>query len=435
MTEMKDSGIEWLGLIPSHWKICRVKNIFSLRNEKNYLPLADVQLLSLYADVGVFKHGEFEEKGNKAVTAEGYKEVYPDDIVVNIILAWMGAIGRSDYRGVTSPAYDIYFPEKNICSKFYHYLFRTTGFAGECYKYGRGIMEMRWRTYSAEFKAIKIPLPPLAEQKKITDFLDKKCTAIDSALDAAKKLVEKLREYKKSLITETVTKGLNPSAEMQDSGIEWLGDIPSHWKICRLKYFLQNKKGSMRVGPFGSQLKGTDFIESGYPVYNQRTVLDNNFYNSTIFISEEKFNQLKNFSISVGDILITTRGSIGKIAVVPSDAEIGVIHPCIIKFSIDRLKINDAFLKYIFNDTEIVLNQLLIASNETTISVVYSESLKNIKIPFPPPMDEQKKIADFLDKKCAAIDESICRREKLIEKLTEYKKSLIYEAVTGKLEV
>lgn len=201
----KDSEIEWLGEIPAHWKICRVKNIFSLRNEKNYLPLSEVQLLSLYADIGIFKHGEVEEKGNKAVTADGYKEVYPDDIVVNIILAWMGAIGRSDYRGVTSPAYDIYRPEKNIYSKFYHYLFRTAGFAGECYKYGRGIMEMRWRTYSTEFRAIKIPLPPLEEQKKIAAFLDEKCAAIDENISKHEKLAEKLTEYKKSLIYEAVT--------------------------------------------------------------------------------------------------------------------------------------------------------------------------------------------------------------------------------------
>jgi type I restriction enzyme S subunit len=203
--EMKDSGVDFILKIPTNWNVSPIRYLFSLREEKNYKQLQDVNLLSLYTDLGVFPHGEQEERGNKAVTAEGYKVVYKDDIVVNIILAWMGAIGMSDYNGVTSPAYDVYKPQKNVCSRFYHYLFRTKLFSGECYKYGRGIMEMRWRTYSSEFKSIKVPVPSYDEQRQIADYLDSKCSQIDKTIFDRMAAIDKLREYKKSLIYEVVT--------------------------------------------------------------------------------------------------------------------------------------------------------------------------------------------------------------------------------------
>ncbi|MDD4494162.1 MAG: restriction endonuclease subunit S [Eubacteriales bacterium] len=202
---MKDSGIDLCNKIPEQWTVSRIKYLFQLRDEKNYLPLEEVRLLSLYTEFGVFPHGEQDERGNKAVTADGYKAVYEKDIVVNIILAWMGAIGVSSYDGVTSPAYDIYKPFSNVNSEFYHHLFRTKAFSAECYKYGRGIMAMRWRTYSTEFKSIFVPVPPVEEQQQIVDYLDIKCTKIDSAIAKKQAAIDKLTEYKKSLIYEVVT--------------------------------------------------------------------------------------------------------------------------------------------------------------------------------------------------------------------------------------
>lgn len=203
---MKDSGIDWIGEIPEHWKIIKIGRVFRLRDEKNYKPMDEVQLLSLYSGIGVFPHGEQEERGNKAITVEGYKVVYVNDIVVNIILAWMGAIGVSNYNGVTSPAYDVYIPDtKKVVPHFYHYVFRTKGIAAECYKYGRGIMMMRWRTYSSEFKQIVIPFPSLSEQLKIASFLDEKCSEIDSLIALKQAKIEELKEYKKSVIYEYVT--------------------------------------------------------------------------------------------------------------------------------------------------------------------------------------------------------------------------------------
>lgn len=203
---MRNSGIDWIGEIPEHWEVRRIGRLFRLRDEKNYKPMEEVQLLSLYTGIGVFPHGEQEERGNKAVTVEGYKVVHKDDIVVNIILAWMGAIGVSDYDGVTSPAYDVYIPDfTKVVPHYFHYVFRTKGIAAECYKYGRGIMMMRWRTYSSEFKQISVPYPSIEEQHKIASYLDTKCSEIDSLIALKQAKIEELKEYKKSVIYEYVT--------------------------------------------------------------------------------------------------------------------------------------------------------------------------------------------------------------------------------------
>lgn len=203
---MKDSGSEWIGEIPAEWDVVRIKNLFDYRNERNFRPLDEVNLISLYTDKGVVQHCDLEETtGNKAYNADGYKLVYENDIVVNIILCWMGAIGRSAYYGVTSPAYDVYSPKQGINSKFYHYLFRTNGFSGDCYKGGRGIMAMRWRTYSDQFRAIKVVFPSQSEQEEIIKYLDEKCAGIDALITKKQQYLTEIENYKKSLIYEYVT--------------------------------------------------------------------------------------------------------------------------------------------------------------------------------------------------------------------------------------
>lgn len=203
---MKDSGIEWIGDIPAEWDVVRIKNLFDYRNERNFKPLEEVILISLYTDKGVVQHCDLDETtGNKASNADGYKLVYENDIVVNIILCWMGAIGRSAYFGVTSPAYDVYSPKQKTNSKFYHYLFRTNGFSGDCYKVGRGIMAMRWRTYSDQFRAIKVVSPPQSEQEEIVEYLDEKCEGIDALIAKKQQYLTEIENYKKSLIYEYVT--------------------------------------------------------------------------------------------------------------------------------------------------------------------------------------------------------------------------------------
>ena len=203
---MKESGIEWIGEIPAEWDVVRIKTLFDYRNERNFKPLEEVNLISLYTDLGVVQHCDLEATtGNKASNADGYKLVYEDDIVVNIILCWMGAIGRSAYTGVTSPAYDVYSPKEGTNTKFYHHLFRTQGFSGDCYKVGRGIMAMRWRTYSDQFRAIKVVAPPQEEQQEIVDYLDKKCAEMDTLIARKTALLTEMESYKKSVIYAYVT--------------------------------------------------------------------------------------------------------------------------------------------------------------------------------------------------------------------------------------
>ena len=206
---MKDSGTDWIPYeIPEQWELSKIKYIFNLRDEKNYRPLEEVNLISLYTDLGVVQHCDLETTtGNKAYTADGYKKVYVDDVVVNIILCWMGAIGISQYEGVTSPAYDVYYAidKEVICPQYYHYLFKIEQFHGKCYSVGRGIMAMRWRTYSSEFKNITVPVPPMQEQREIAEFLDKKCSIIDQIILQKEKQLKSIQEHKKSLIYEYVT--------------------------------------------------------------------------------------------------------------------------------------------------------------------------------------------------------------------------------------
>lgn len=204
--QTKESGIDWVGDIPSEWKVQRIKTIFQLRDERNYLPLEEVNLISLYTDLGVVQHSDLEKTtGNKASNADGYKIVYENDIIVNIILCWMGAIGRSAFTGVTSPAYDIYIPSDKIECRFYHHYFRTKGFSGECYKRGKGIMAMRWRTYSDQFRDIRVVVPPIEEQREILAYLDKKTAEIDVLISKKEQFISEMEAYKKALIYDYVT--------------------------------------------------------------------------------------------------------------------------------------------------------------------------------------------------------------------------------------
>ena len=204
---MKFSGVKWMGNIPAHWQISRIKRHFTLRDERNIEKLSDVNLLSVFSSIGVIPRSEMDDysSGNKAANADGYKIVHCGDIVVNIILCWMGALGKSAFAGVTSPAYDVYKPDETVSSKYYHYLFRTKAFTEECYRVGRGIMAMRWRVYSQQFMNINIPIPPSEEQQKIVDYLDKKCMQIDVSIGQIEESITALQELKKRLIADVVT--------------------------------------------------------------------------------------------------------------------------------------------------------------------------------------------------------------------------------------
>lgn len=222
--------------------------------------------------------------------------------------------------------------------------------------------------------------------------------------------------------------------KMKDSGIEWIGEIPEDWEVCKIKHILSTDKDNLKVGPFGSQLSGTDFSTEGYWVYNQRTVLDYNFETNNTYVNYVKYEEMQGFQVRENDILITTRGTIGKIARVPKCFKKGILHPCIIKFRIDDTKYDYNLLEIIFNDSNLLKLQIDYESNATTIDVIYGYTLKNLVLPFPP-LHEQQKITDFLDKKCSEIDSVISKTRETIEEYKKLKQTIITEVVTGKVKI
>lgn len=218
--------------------------------------------------------------------------------------------------------------------------------------------------------------------------------------------------------------------EMKDSGVEWIGEVPEYWSVTRLKYAYDNSNGSaVRVGPFGSALPSSDYISDGEWIYNQRTVLDENFTTNNTCVSKEKADSLSGFRVYPGDILITTRGTLGRIAIVPNGAPSGILHPCIIRFRVDSNIVMPELLKYMFNDSDFFIKQIEFTNNSTTIEALYSYNLRDLILPAIP-ITEQQQIVHFLDRKCTAIDTAIEKTKKSIEKLEEYKKAVITKAVT-----
>jgi len=202
--KMKDSGVEWLGEVPAHWEVMKIKNIFNLIIDP--APKANnEELLSIYTDIGVKPRRELKEKGNKASTTDGYWRVQKGDFIVNKLLAWMGAIGLSEYEGVTSPAYDILRAKIPISGTFYHELFRLKVFSEEMKKYSRGIMDMRLRLYFDKFGDIRVPYPKQREQQQIIDYIQRQTKKIDHVVTLQQKQIKKLEEYKATLIDSAVT--------------------------------------------------------------------------------------------------------------------------------------------------------------------------------------------------------------------------------------
>lgn len=203
--KMKESGVEWIGEIPEHWEEKKIKYLFYESNERNFNE--DATLLSLFTSIGVKPRSEMEEKGNKAQTVINYKIVRKNDIVVNKLLAWMGAIGLSEYNGVTSPDYDVYRPlnSEKVEELYYHYYFRNHYFKGDCFKFGRGIMMMRWRTYPEQLKSIVVPVPPKEEQIQIANYIEYKEKELALTIKNIERSIEKLKEYRQALIYEAVT--------------------------------------------------------------------------------------------------------------------------------------------------------------------------------------------------------------------------------------
>lgn len=218
-----------------------------------------------------------------------------------------------------------------------------------------------------------------------------------------------------------------------DSGVEWLGEVPEHWKVARIKFFFRDKGGAIKTGPFGSQLKSEDIQGGDVKIYNQRNVIQGDLTLGDDYIDEERFSDLKAFEVFDGDLLITTRGTIGRCAFVEPGSEKGILHPCLMRIQLQDEKLDYRYFIYLLQESRLLLTELLLKSNATTLEVIYSDTLKNLSSPIPP-KSEQKRIVDFLNEKISQIDRLIRKKQSLIEKLNEKRTAMITQAVTKGLD-
>ena len=424
--EYKDSGVDWIREIPVHWEMINTKYLFRLVTEpapKNN----DYELLSIYTDIGVKPRKELEERGNRATTTDGYWLVKKDDFIVNKLLAWMGAIGLSDYDGVTSPAYDILRKIRPLNERFYEYLFRCGLYFTEFKKWSRGIMEVRLRLYFDQFGQISLVFPSVDEQAQIANFLDRKTGQIDELLHIKARRIELLQEQQTALINQAVTKGLDPSVEMKPSEVEWIGKIPRHWTMKRLKHVTE----SIKNGTTAPQIQSG---QTDYPVTRIETI-------STGKINFDKVGHvnywagIENYRLRLGDILLSHINSLailGNCAMFENSASL--YHG----MNLLRIRPNnltdDRFLLYwlkSYATNQLIKSFAKFAIGQVSISIT---NLKEIPISYPL-LSEQTQIANFLDRKTKQIDELISTEQQKIELLKEYRQSLISEAVTGKIDV
>ena len=430
MREMKDSGIEWLGIIPKNWKVFKVKNIAKRKSDKNR---PDEQVLSLYRELGIVIKSERDDNHN--VTSENtdnYRYVEENDIVVNKMKAWQGSIAVSAYTGIVSPAYYVYkLTDESVYPWFVHYMLRCKAYLPEYRRLSGGIRLGQWDLSDENFKNIPLPVPAtIEEQKQIVDYLDVKCSKIDEIIEKQQAIIEKLKEYKLSIITEAVTKGLNPDVEMKDSGNIEIGKIPSISRPTKLKH-LCNTQG--RIGFKGYTT--TDLVDEGEGAYTLgASHLNNGKIDLTdpVFISWEKYYESPEIMVKQNDILIVQRGStIGKVAIVDKNYGEVTINPSLVL--INKIHIDSKYLLYALS-ARYIANYINLIGTTTAIPMISQKQINDLVV-IVPPDSIQISVVKYLDEKCSKIDTNILKKQKLIEKLQEYKKSLIYEVVTGKKEV
>lgn len=426
MREMKDSGVEWIGEIPEGWTIERLQWHVSEIKESNK-PEKTRQVLSLTNKRGVIPYEEKGAQGNVAKEDYSqYKLAYPGTIVANSMNILIGSVGRCDYFGCVSPVYYVYKPNEGENLAFIDYIFQMEQFQKELRRYANGILEIRLRVPSDGILKREIAFPTKEAQEKIVHCLNQKCTQIDTLIQNVQTQIEKLKAYKQSLITETVTKGLDPSVPMKDSGVEWAPQIPEVWRLSRVGLQYSIILGKMLCP---KQMDETYTLEKYYCAANVHFgEISSEELKEMWFSPAEK----EQYHISKGDMLIVEGGAgAGGCAIIQHDTDALVQNSVMIVRH--RYGTDNRYLRY-WIEHMVKRGYLDVVCNKATIPHYTKEKLARTVIPVLP-HEEQILIADYLDKKCSQIDRLIAIKQAKIEKLEQYKRSLIYEYVTGKKEV
>ena len=426
MRKLKDSGVEWIGQIPEEWKLSKIGAIYEERNEK--VSDTDFQPLSVTKQ-GVIPQLESAAKSNDS---DNRKLIRKNDFVINSRSDRRGSCGISEYDGSCSLINTVLKPRRNMCNAYYGFVFRSECFADEFYRWGNGIVDDLWSTKWSNMKRIYIPAPPLKEQEKIASYLDRKCAEIDAIIAKQQQIIEKLKEYKLSVITEAVTKGLDPNVPMKDSGVEWIGMVPERWKVGQLKYFATIRAGLTLGKKYEIDAK---LVEMPYlRVANvQGEYVDLSDVSSVSVLPEE----VEKYSLHKNELLMTEGGDKDKLG--RGCVWNGEIDPClhqnhVFAVATDAKKLSIHFLSYLTTSGVARSYFEYTAKKTTNLASTNSTIILQFKLPIPS-IQEQGDIICYLDKCCKQINTLIHEKENILSKINEYKKALIYEVVTGKKEV
>ncbi|CDK35402.1 Type I restriction-modification system, specificity subunit S [Ligilactobacillus salivarius cp400] len=420
MVKMKDSGIEWIGEIPETWKVVRGKNILKLLSRKVE---PDYEIITAFRDGQVTLRKNRRTEGFTISTKEiGYQGVKANDLVVHAMDGFAGAIGISDADGKASPVLNILDSNQN--KRYVMYYLRVCALLGVFQALAKGIRirtaDTRWDT----LKNLNYLLPPKSEQQQIADFLDHKTAEIGGLIDKIHTEIDTLKQYQSSVITQAVTKGLDPNVQMKDSGSEWIGEIPETWKTIKVKYLVDKLER-------GTAPKYTELHET--QVVNQATFSKGFFDKSNMRYSTIPASQSRGL-LQYQDVLVASTGGgvLGKVHYFTEHEEfVADSHVTIVRFIAQKLipKFGYYYLSTLYD----VFNNVM-AQGSTNQIELKRDTFANSFIPFPR-IEEQRVIVDYLDQKVTQIQKLINSKQQQINQLTEYKNSLIFEYVTGKKQV
>lgn len=413
--EYKHSGIEWIGEIPKEWEVNKIGNLYHVRNEK----VSDKD----YPPLSVTMNGIVPQLETAAKTNNGddRKLVRKGDFAINSRSDRRGSCGVSQYDGSVSLINTILMPRTSMNSQYYNWLFHTELFADEFYKWGHGIVDDLWTTRWQEMKNISIVYPSLAEQQKIANYLDKVCGEVDEMITLQEQMIEELKAYKQSVITEAVTKGLNPDVPMKDSGIDWIGEVPEHWEVSRLKYFSNFINGFA----FNSDVFTLDV---GCKVIRIGDISQSLDFEGCVK-ANIKTDSLQSYRINNNDIVIAMSGATTGKCCIAKDVEEAYINQ-----RVGIIRCDNYSYVYYSLQADYFMEYINLNNAGSAQPNVSGTSIGNFPL-LVPSDDEQQSIASYLDTKCAEIDDLIALKQTKIYELKDYKKSVIYEYVTGKKEV